>query len=172
MATRSCSMLRASRVTTPAGLATRGCSHCSVGKKHIALVSRCCLLVAARGCSQLVAGMRRTDPKSLGSMSAPPMPRSTLRGHARGRDSLRMAGRNALPGRMCAHFYISKRAAQKTADSGTSSRRLRGEVPASRPSAGGAAMAPRHYHASSSELPRWLLGIAALALRRCRACAL
>jgi hypothetical protein len=175
MVTRSCSMLRAPHVTTPAGLATRGCSYCSVGQ-NTSPWSRAVvcswLLAAARGCSQLVAGLRRPGPKSLGRMNAPPMPRSTLRGHTHGRDLLRTPGRNALPGRMWALIYICKRAAQKTADSGTSSRRRRRVVPASRPSADGAAMAPRHRHAIASALSRWLIGIVALAPRRCRACAL
>jgi hypothetical protein len=55
-------------------------------------------------------------------MGASPMLRSALRGHARGRDLLRAAGHSALPGHMCALVYMCKRASQKTADSGTSSR--------------------------------------------------
>jgi hypothetical protein len=112
-------------------------------EKYIALVSRfrasfargCSwLLMASHGCSRL-PGSRRPGPKSPGRMSASPMPRSALRGHARGRDSLRAAGRYALPGLMCALVYIFERAAQKTADSDTSSRRRRGEVPSPRRSA-------------------------------------
>jgi hypothetical protein len=60
-------------------------------------------------------------------MSAPPMYRSALRDHARRRELLRSAGRNALPGLMCALVYIYKCAAQKTAESGTSIRRRRGK---------------------------------------------
>jgi hypothetical protein len=58
----------------------------------------------ARGCSQVVAGTRRPGPKSLRRMSASPMPHSALRGHARGRDLLRTASRNALPGLVCARW--------------------------------------------------------------------
>ena len=100
------------------------------------------------------------------------MPRSTLRGHARGRDLLRAAGRNALPGRICALVYIFKRAALKTADSGMISRRRQDEEPTSRRSDGGATVVPRHSHADGLTFSRWFLGIVALAPRRCRACAL
>jgi hypothetical protein len=104
-------------------------------------------------------------------MNALPMLRSTLRGHARGRDLLRAAGRNALPGRICALVYIFKRAALKTADSGMISRRRRDEESTSRRSDGGATVVPRHSHADGLTFSRWFLGIVALAPRRCRACA-
>jgi hypothetical protein len=40
-------------------------------------------------------------------MSAPLMPCAALRGHARGRDFLRAAGRDVLPGLVCALVYIT-----------------------------------------------------------------
>jgi len=55
-------------------------------------------------------------------MNASLMPRSELRGHARGRNLLRAASRYALPRPMYALVYIYKRAAKKTADLGTTSR--------------------------------------------------
>jgi hypothetical protein len=61
-------------------------------------------------------------------MNASPKPRIALHGHVNGWDSLRAAGRSALLGLMWALVYIHKRAAQKTAESGTSSRRHRGEA--------------------------------------------
>jgi hypothetical protein len=72
---------------------------------------------------------------------------------------------------MCALVYFYKRAAQKTADSGTSRRRREGEVLTSRGSADGAAMAPRYLLADASKLSRWFLDYdyAALAHRCCRA---
>jgi hypothetical protein len=73
---------------------------------------------------------------------------------------------SALPGLMCDLVNFYNRAAQKVADSGTSSRQLRGEVPTSRRSAMHAA---RNYRAGSSVLPRWRLGVAALVHRYRRA---
>jgi hypothetical protein len=85
--------------------------------KHIALVSRGrasfarllmaahgfpWLLKAARGFSKLLAGSRRPGPKSLGRMSASPMPSSALHGHVLGRDLVRAASRIDLPGLVCA----------------------------------------------------------------------
>jgi hypothetical protein len=68
---------------------------------------------------------------------------------------------------MCALVNVSKRAAQ-TADSGTSSRRRRGEVPTSQRSANDAAkrqsatMATLYRQACTSALPCWRLDVAAL----------
>jgi hypothetical protein len=94
-------------------------------------------------------------------MNPSPVPRSALRGHARGRDLVRAVDRNALP----ALFCIFKRAAQKTADSDTKSRRRRGEVQTSLRSANATAITPRHRHANASALPHWFLGIVTLACR-------
>jgi GNAT superfamily N-acetyltransferase len=55
------------------------------------------LLMAARDCSYLVAGLRWPGLKSLSRMGASPMLLPAWRGHALGRDLLRAAGRNALP---------------------------------------------------------------------------
>jgi hypothetical protein len=124
--------------------------------------------MAARGCSRLLAANWRlasTMPHLLGRMNKPPKPRSALRVHAHGRDLLRAAGRNALPGLVCTLVYVFKRAAKKTADSGTSSRRHRGEVPMSRRSADGATKSSRHRRAGASTLPRLCVGTAALAPR-------
>jgi hypothetical protein len=71
---------------------------------------------------------------------------------------------------MCALVYISKRAAQ-TADSGTSSRRRRDEVPASQRSANVAAKRQKRDDGASIS-PSLHLGIVMLAPRCCRACAL
>jgi hypothetical protein len=114
---RSYSMLRESLDAMPAILATRGCSHCSVGQNtspwsragksflcaRLLMTAHFCsrLLMSARGFSQLVAGSRQPCPRSLGRIITSPMPRSALRGLARGRGLLRAAGRNALPGIMC-----------------------------------------------------------------------
>jgi hypothetical protein len=183
-------MLRASPGATLAGLATRGCSNRPVGKnsspwyRAVELRSRAAAhgaswllmaLAAARACSQLAAVSCRPDPKPLGRMSASPMPRSALRGHARGRDLLRAAGHNALSGIVCASIYMYKRAARKTAGSGTSSRRHRDEVPRSLRIADGATIVPRHRHAAASKcfasaLPRLCIGTVALAPRQWRHC--
>jgi hypothetical protein len=165
-------MLRASLGAASAGLATRGCLYHSVGKStspwfravelRLRAAAHGCLklLTASRSCSQLVAGSSRPGPESLGRMSASPVPCSALRGHARGRDLLRVAGISALPGLMRALVSINKCATQKTADSGTSSRRRRDEVPASptmaltarRRRLGIATLALRYYCAGSSAL--------------------
>jgi hypothetical protein len=149
--------------------------------KHIALVSRgrasfasgCSWLIialmAVRDCSQLVEGPRRLGPKSLGRMNASPMPHSTLRCHARGRESLRATGRNALLGCMCALVYIfinTPRRRQPTqiraaGDVETKCRRRNKARTARRWHLGIATLtpwhcraSPRHRRTSASGLPR------------------